>query len=110
MRPAFVCVTALCLSSSSQAATTPVVGPYTQWQGRYIDVGDGSAKMDWPGTRFRFTVSGTTTVSLTVQTGNSYGFLRSYFDGAAGATVLVNDTRSQYVMVQGVSSNILLGQ
>ena len=84
------------------AATYPAVSGATQWQGRYIASADGAATFDWPGVRVRFCVSGTTTVSITLDApGSTRGQLRVFVDGKNVSTVNVDSTSKTFPVVTG---------
>lgn len=92
----------LALASLAGAATFPAVSGATQWQGRYIANADGSATFDWPGVRVRFRVSGTTTVSMTLDSpGTTKGQIRVFVDGKNVTTVNVDSTSKTWPVISG---------
>ena len=99
---------ALASVALATAATYPAAGATspTQWQGRYILQPGGAATFDWPGTRVRFTVSGTTAVQLVLSArGTCVGHLRVYVDNVAVNTLVVNASSSMWSAVTGLSAD-----
>ncbi len=91
-------------ASQTTGESTPAAGPgaKTQWQGRYLQGGDGSATFDWPGVRLTVQlVSPSTQLSAQIVVAQPLaGWLRVSVDGNVGTKIQINSSTTNYILAQ----------